>query len=455
MIPSMQNARLRVLFVVDSMYWISATIAQQIVEHNSWIEPTICSHGVLRQVIARSGGRFPGAVDLVHFLTPHIATSEIDGFRDRLPCVVTIHHVENAASIAPARDADAIMTVCDQWHDDLLVRGIAPERLVMVKNGVETSLFSPPSTSEKARLRERFGIPTDAVVVGFTGKGSSNTGGRKGIDTLLVAMRRLASEKSVVFGILGPGWGDIVSAASFDGIQCRYFPFLLERHEVAEFYKTVDLFWVTSRIEGGPVPLIEAMSSATCCVSTPVGVAREIIEDGRNGYLAQLDDPQTYVSVTKRLMDDPDRRRLIGEAARQSVLDRFQARNTTQAVGQLYRTAFSQYAARNSQPRPTWAGIDNSLGPARRRVRSGRGLLCAIPAGLQSWVMAEEHLAFMQYLTFVGADAAAARIAARALAKRPFDRGVWGRAGPISGFRGIYKGARSIYRFARRPFEAA
>ena len=59
--------------------------------------------------------------------------------------------------MAPVSQADAIMTVCHQWHSELLALGTPPEKCVMVPNGVDVELFRPAlptwanSSSEKAR----------------------------------------------------------------------------------------------------------------------------------------------------------------------------------------------------------------------------------------------------------------------------------------------------------------
>ncbi len=55
MITDARTSKLRVLFVPDSAYWITATIARQIARHNPWIEPTICSQFVLPELMRRGG----------------------------------------------------------------------------------------------------------------------------------------------------------------------------------------------------------------------------------------------------------------------------------------------------------------------------------------------------------------------------------------------------------------
>src|SRR3954470_5660479 len=94
------STRLRVLFVPDSAYWVTATIGREIARHNHWIEPTICSQFVLPELMRRTG-HLRDRIDVAHFLTPHIGTALIPEFEATVPCVTSIYHVEDDRSIEP------------------------------------------------------------------------------------------------------------------------------------------------------------------------------------------------------------------------------------------------------------------------------------------------------------------------------------------------------------------
>src|SRR5947209_1791692 len=123
-----RTSKLRVLFVPDSAYWVTATIARQIAQHNSWIEPTICSHRVLRALMDR-GCRLTDRIDVAHFLTPSIGTMFLGEFGAKVPCATAIYHVEDERSVEPAPRSDAVMTISQQWHDHLAAIGIDPAKI--------------------------------------------------------------------------------------------------------------------------------------------------------------------------------------------------------------------------------------------------------------------------------------------------------------------------------------
>jgi len=439
-----RTSKLRILFVPDFAHWVTATIARQISRHNPWIEATICSHMVLTELLRRDG-HLANRIDVAHFLTPHIGTLLLPEFEGKVPCVTTIHHVEDQRSVEPEPRSDAVMTVCRQWHEHLVAIGVDPAKLLPLPTGVDTEQFRPAQPAERAKLRARLGLPQEALVVGFSGKRSSDSYNRKGTDVLLnasTALRRVLPQAACL--IIGPGWSDIVARQVEQGGVCLHLPFVLDRDDLADVYRCLDLYWVTARIEGGPVPLIEAMSSGVCCVTTPVGIARELVRDGENAFLAPIDDANTFVQRTAALSADPDFRKRMAEAARQTILDGYRWEQTTQSAWQLYATAIERFQQRFPQAVVPRLPESNDF-PAARKMDE----LSAIRADLKSWVRAMEEITFMRELQNMGASKAAWRLAFRAIRNRPWDRKIWSKAGPSSPLSKVYRGVRALYRTLR------
>ena len=63
-----------------------------------------------------------------------------------------------------------------------------------------------------------------------------------------------------------------------------------------EFYEGLDVFLTVSHLEGGPVPLVEAMMSNVVPVASRTGIAPDIIDHGKNGYLFDVDAPVSVVA---------------------------------------------------------------------------------------------------------------------------------------------------------------
>jgi glycosyltransferase involved in cell wall biosynthesis len=412
------SSKLRVLLVPDLTPWVTGTISRRIAHHNRWIEPTICSMLVLRELIARHG-RFPGEVDLVHLQVPHFCPDLIEHFQGKIPCVTTIHHVETEKCTESIPYCDAVTTVSRQWSRHLEDMGVPGSKHVFMPNGVDTDEFRPPRSGERRKVRERLGLPGDALVIGLAAKRSSDSSGRKGIDTLEKAIAEVARRlPGVAFAIIGPGWGELVERQRAAGIRCAHFAYVPDLAGVARFQRALDVYWVTSRIEGGPVPLLEAMASGVCCVSTPVGMARDVVVDGENGLMAPFDDVEAFVRQTGRLASDPDLRRRIGESARRTMVDGYQWWQVSQAAHDLYRTAVERFAERPGPPR---APVMPPPDPSPRRDAPGPVPMAAFSREIRSWVASREALHFGSVLEHMGERRAARRANLQSIAARPFD----------------------------------
>lgn len=79
--------------------------------------------------------------------------------------------------------------------------------------------------------------------------------------------------------------------------------------------KKAEVFVLTSRFEGSPNTLIDAMSKGIACISTNCGAAKEIIENGKNGVLIEVDDSKTLSDALKFFAENDDIRRKLAESA--------------------------------------------------------------------------------------------------------------------------------------------
>ncbi len=84
-----------------------------------------------------------------------------------------------------------------------------------------------------------------------------------------------------------------------------------QKTNVGDYLLNVDGFCLTSRVEGCPISLIEALSGGVTPVCTPVGGIPDMIEDGRNGYLSTGLDTDSYVNALKAAMEHPVRSEVL------------------------------------------------------------------------------------------------------------------------------------------------
>ena len=95
--------------------------------------------------------------------------------------------------------------------------------------------------------------------------------------------------------------------------------FLSSYREIAEFYKVLDLYIVSSREEGGPKAIVESMASGVPLVTTNVGMARDLIKNNENGVLINSFDPNDIAKKSIELLQSPKKQNIVN-AARKDVM---------------------------------------------------------------------------------------------------------------------------------------
>ncbi|MDD5103110.1 MAG: glycosyltransferase [Candidatus Peribacteraceae bacterium] len=108
------------------------------------------------------------------------------------------------------------------------------------------------------------------------------------------------------------------------------------RHDIPDILRTTDIFVLPSYSEGLSNALQEAMASGCACVASDVGGNRFLIQNGVSGLLFPAGDREALRSHLRRLLEDPAKRRSIGEAARKRIEDVFDWK----VVGEQYRAVF-------------------------------------------------------------------------------------------------------------------
>lgn len=101
------------------------------------------------------------------------------------------------------------------------------------------------------------------------------------------------------------------------------------------YWKKTDVFLHTSRNEGMPNVILEAMAAGVPVVASNSGGTSEIISDGENGFLCQIDDHQKLYEKVKLLLERPDLRKKFSLAGIETVRNKFSLDRTIQQVEQL------------------------------------------------------------------------------------------------------------------------
>jgi glycosyltransferase involved in cell wall biosynthesis len=194
--------------------------------------------------------------------------------------------------------------------------GIPASRVTVIENGVDVSRFD--GVTRRGRISGLEAVPEDAPLVGSVGCLAP----RKDYGTLLSALERLAAGHEFRCAIAGdgPDRTTLEAQAAERGLAGRVL-FLGERSDVDQLLPAFDVFTLSSREEGIPNALLEAMAAARPCVATRVGGNAEVLEDGRTGWLVPPQDPGALATALGEALSRPDEAARRGAAARRAMVE--------------------------------------------------------------------------------------------------------------------------------------
>jgi D-inositol-3-phosphate glycosyltransferase len=148
------------------------------------------------------------------------------------------------------RSSMLITTLNDRVTDFVISCGISAEKLVWLVNGVDGMLFQPAKLNEKIKYRDKYNISADRTVVLFVGRFVN----KKGFDKIVAA----ANEHYLTVCV-----GGLTNNKETDNI--RYLG-QVSQIELAEIYRSADIFVLPSEGEGFPLSVQEAMASGLAIV---------------------------------------------------------------------------------------------------------------------------------------------------------------------------------------------
>jgi glycosyltransferase involved in cell wall biosynthesis len=259
------------------------------------------------------------AADIVHThgRRPDVVDSGIARARN-VPAVTTVHgftgeglrsFVNAAIQRRAFRRFDGVVAVSDAVADALKRFGVPAARVHVIQNAYDQ--VAPPLPRAEARVR--LGVGADAYVIGWVGRLSRE----KGMDVLLAALAQLR-DRPVTVAVIGSGSerAALVADADRRGVA-ESVRWLGQVNDAPRLFCGFDLFVLSSRTEGTPIALFEAMDAGIPVVATAVGGVPAVVSS-TEAYLVPPEDPAALARAIRESYDD----RAAGTALAASARER-------------------------------------------------------------------------------------------------------------------------------------
>ncbi|KAB8185891.1 glycosyltransferase family 4 protein [Microbispora catharanthi] len=231
------------------------------------------------------------------------------------------HKLQREREAQIMREADAVVTLAETMAAEIVERGVPRERIFLAPNAVDDSLLTADYDGEA--FRERFGIGRDEIVVGSV----SSIVAYEGFATLLNAAALLRDAGTPVKVLLvgdGAERPALLEQVERLGLKEAILPGRVGPDEALQAQAAIDIF-VCPREDlrvcrlVTPLKPVEAMALGKPVVLSDLPALSELVGGEGAGLLVPPGDPAALAKALAALRDDPERRRIMGEAGKAEV----------------------------------------------------------------------------------------------------------------------------------------
>jgi glycosyltransferase involved in cell wall biosynthesis len=238
------------------------------------------SHGFRSDVLTAmaAGWLEPGTVTTVHGFTGGAARTRLYERIQRLAF----------------RRFDVVVAVSRPLYRDLLESRSNPERIHLIPNAYAASR----RLLDRIAARRRLGVPSEGALVGWVGRLSRE----KGADVALLSFTHLRHpDWRAAFVGTGPEQHRLGTLGTKLGLDPRVY-WVGSQADAASLFPAFDVLCLSSRTEGTPVVIMEAMAASVPVVATGVGGVPELLDDGEAGWLVPPDSPAGLAAALDQVL---------------------------------------------------------------------------------------------------------------------------------------------------------
>ena len=227
----------------------------------------------------------------------------------------TIHHIDEKKFIGDeGKDFYKLDKFVDYYHTiskksfDQLSK-FTSKKIYVSPFWINNKIWFP--ISENKDLKSKFFIPSDAYIVGSFQRDTEGKDGispklSKGPDQLFQIIKAISEQKNLFVILAGHRRTYLINLLEENNVPYKYYE-RVDQATLNELYNCLDLYIVSSRVEGGPQAIFECALSKTPIISTDVGIASEILSktsifDMNNFAMAKPDIEVAYANSQQYLI---------------------------------------------------------------------------------------------------------------------------------------------------------
>lgn len=233
---------------------------------------------------------------------------------------------------------DHVVTVSAFVGEYLVSAGVPRHKITAVPTGIDLTRYQ--HVPDGGTLKAELGLSPENVLIGTV----AILRKKKGHAELLEAVPAILAqhpEARFVFAGDGPQTDNLTRRISEMGLQDKVFMLGLRR-DVMNVLQSLDIFVLPTHQEALGTAFIEASAMGLPCIGTNVDGVPEVVADGKTGLLVPAQNSEAIAAAILTLLDNPEQRQKMGQAASARVRQIFSRQAMAQGMEQVYQNLLSR-----------------------------------------------------------------------------------------------------------------
>lgn len=239
--------------------------------------------------------------------------------------------------------ADAFVSLSEEMSQEFLDYGVDGSKIHLIPNSVDEKIFHPVQSFEKRELRKKLKMKLESKVITYAGRLLDT----KGLPLLFEVWQKIKNKHdNYQLLIVGGGSKDIhdceselkqfVKSNSLDNSVM----FTGNVTSVHEYLQASDIFVFPTKNEAFGISLIEAMACGLPVIATPVGGIKDIVHNGQNGLIVDVDNFEQLYNAIEKLASNDSLSAYLGNAALRTVQAKYLRERVTKQYVQLFERLY-------------------------------------------------------------------------------------------------------------------
>jgi len=230
------------------------------------------------------------------------------------------------------KNVDAVIAISEGVKEVLVDGGIDPDRIVVIPSGIDFTPYHEAASSDY--LRRELSFAPDDFLVGIVAHLADHKGHRYLIQATKSIKENSSKIKIIIVGG-GPLYMELSKQAEESNVKDMVF-FLGFREDVPQILSSLDLFVLSSFLEGMGSSILDAMACRLPVVATKVGGIPEVVRHRETGLLVPPRNPSALAKAILKLYNDRELASRFGQRGYQVVHQKFSAEAMAERIILLY-----------------------------------------------------------------------------------------------------------------------